>query len=414
MHDATYDVVVVGARVAGASTALLLARAGLRVALLERAAYGSDTAVHARADARRRPAAVPVGPARPARRGRHAAGAAARCSTTDGEPRHRVSIRRSAGVDALYAPRRTVLDRAARGRRRRGRCRASSRRRPVTDLRARRRPRRAASRPRRAQGRTATLRARLTIGADGIGSVVAAGAPAPTSCAGAAASARPVPLPRRPPGGGLRVGVRRRAPLPGVIPTNDGRDLRLRRHHGRPDAGSCAVSAPTRPSPRCSIGPLPRSPTGSRAARPRAAAARLGRRARGSSAARAGRAGRWSGTPATSRTRSPPTASPTRCGTPSCSPTRVVGALAGAVPEAVALAALPGDPRPALAPAVRRHRGGRRLRLGQRTSSQALLRAGQLGDERRGRAPARRPLPERRSGSGSGRTRPDGHRRSPD
>ena len=43
MHDASYDVVVVGARVAGASTAMLLARAGLRVALVERAAYGSDT-----------------------------------------------------------------------------------------------------------------------------------------------------------------------------------------------------------------------------------------------------------------------------------------------------------------------------------------------------------------------------------
>ena len=39
----TYDVVVVGGRVAGASTALLLARAGARVALLDRRPYGSDT-----------------------------------------------------------------------------------------------------------------------------------------------------------------------------------------------------------------------------------------------------------------------------------------------------------------------------------------------------------------------------------
>ena len=38
-----YDVVVVGGRVAGASTAMLLARAGARVALVDRAAYGSDT-----------------------------------------------------------------------------------------------------------------------------------------------------------------------------------------------------------------------------------------------------------------------------------------------------------------------------------------------------------------------------------
>ena len=38
-----YDVVVVGGRVAGASTAMLLARAGARVALLDRSSYGSDT-----------------------------------------------------------------------------------------------------------------------------------------------------------------------------------------------------------------------------------------------------------------------------------------------------------------------------------------------------------------------------------
>src|SRR6188472_4484449 len=38
-----YDVVVVGARAAGAATALLLARAGLRVLLVDRGQYGSDT-----------------------------------------------------------------------------------------------------------------------------------------------------------------------------------------------------------------------------------------------------------------------------------------------------------------------------------------------------------------------------------
>ena len=37
------DAVVVGGRVAGAATALLLARAGLRVAVVERARPGSDT-----------------------------------------------------------------------------------------------------------------------------------------------------------------------------------------------------------------------------------------------------------------------------------------------------------------------------------------------------------------------------------
>ena len=38
-----YDVVIVGGRVAGASTAMLLARAGARVAVVERSRLGSDT-----------------------------------------------------------------------------------------------------------------------------------------------------------------------------------------------------------------------------------------------------------------------------------------------------------------------------------------------------------------------------------
>lgn len=38
-----YDVVIVGARAAGASTAMLLARAGARVLVVDRAGYGSDT-----------------------------------------------------------------------------------------------------------------------------------------------------------------------------------------------------------------------------------------------------------------------------------------------------------------------------------------------------------------------------------
>ena len=38
-----WDVIIVGGRVAGASTALLLARAGVRVLVVERARRGSDT-----------------------------------------------------------------------------------------------------------------------------------------------------------------------------------------------------------------------------------------------------------------------------------------------------------------------------------------------------------------------------------
>jgi flavin-dependent dehydrogenase len=41
--DRTYDIIIVGARVAGASTAMLLARAGHRVVVLDRARRGSDT-----------------------------------------------------------------------------------------------------------------------------------------------------------------------------------------------------------------------------------------------------------------------------------------------------------------------------------------------------------------------------------
>jgi flavin-dependent dehydrogenase len=38
-----YDVVVVGARCAGAATAMLLARRGLSVLVVDRSRYGSDT-----------------------------------------------------------------------------------------------------------------------------------------------------------------------------------------------------------------------------------------------------------------------------------------------------------------------------------------------------------------------------------
>src|SRR5512135_1349512 len=41
--ESRYDAIVVGARVAGAGTAMLLARAGLRVLAVEKGAYGSDT-----------------------------------------------------------------------------------------------------------------------------------------------------------------------------------------------------------------------------------------------------------------------------------------------------------------------------------------------------------------------------------
>jgi flavin-dependent dehydrogenase len=104
----TYDAVVVGARVAGASTALLLARAGLRVLLVDRTAYGSDTlSTHAmmrggvlqlfRWGLLDQVIAAGTPPVRQA------------TFRYDGQVVP-VAIKPSHGVEALYAPRRTVLD----------------------------------------------------------------------------------------------------------------------------------------------------------------------------------------------------------------------------------------------------------------------------------------------------------------
>src|SRR3954451_5869709 len=105
-----YDVAVVGGRAAGAATALLLARAGLRVAVLERTRYGSDTvSTHA---------LMRAGVLQLARWGVLpeivAAGTAPVRHTLFHHPARdvvNVTIRPSHGVDALYAPRRYLLDR---------------------------------------------------------------------------------------------------------------------------------------------------------------------------------------------------------------------------------------------------------------------------------------------------------------
>jgi flavin-dependent dehydrogenase len=105
-----YDVVIVGARVAGASTALLLARAGARVALLDRAGYGTDTvSTHG---------LMRAGVMQLSRWGLLepvvAAGTPAIRRTLfhyGCEETIQVSIKPSAGVEALYAPRRSLLDR---------------------------------------------------------------------------------------------------------------------------------------------------------------------------------------------------------------------------------------------------------------------------------------------------------------
>ena len=106
MH--AYDVVIVGARVAGAATAHLLARFGLQVLLVDRGRYGSDTlSTHA---------LMRGGVLQLSRWGLLdkiiSAGTPAVRRTTFryADAVVPVTVKSSYGVDALYAPRRTVLD----------------------------------------------------------------------------------------------------------------------------------------------------------------------------------------------------------------------------------------------------------------------------------------------------------------
>jgi 2-polyprenyl-6-methoxyphenol hydroxylase-like FAD-dependent oxidoreductase len=184
--SASWDAVVVGARVAGASTALLLARAGLRVLVVDRARRGSDTlSTHAlmrggvlqlrRWGLLDQVAATGAPPVR-------------RVTFHYGAEPMPVSLKPYAGVDALYAPRRTVLDALlvdaaedAGARLRFGLA--------VTDL-----ARDGAGRVigvvlRDRCGATWTEHAPLVIGADGRDSLVAASVAAPIIVAGAHAAA---------------------------------------------------------------------------------------------------------------------------------------------------------------------------------------------------------------------------------
>jgi menaquinone-9 beta-reductase len=105
---ARYDAVVVGARVAGAATARLLARAGLRVLVVDRGRRGSDTLSTL--------ALMRAGVMQLHRWGvleRLVAGGTPPIRRTTfhyGSEPVRVDIKDRDGVDALFAPRRTLLD----------------------------------------------------------------------------------------------------------------------------------------------------------------------------------------------------------------------------------------------------------------------------------------------------------------
>lgn len=104
----SYDAIVVGARCAGAATAMLLAKRGLRVLAVDRAPYASDT-LSTHALMRGAVLQLHRWGLLPAIR---SAGTPAIRSTTFhyGDATVEVPIKPRDGVDALYAPRRTLLD----------------------------------------------------------------------------------------------------------------------------------------------------------------------------------------------------------------------------------------------------------------------------------------------------------------
>ncbi|HKE97399.1 MAG TPA: FAD-dependent monooxygenase [Actinomycetes bacterium] len=181
-----HDVIVVGARPAGAATALLLARSGLRVLVVDRARHGSDTvSTHALMrggvlqltrwgllDGLGRAGTPPV----------------TRVVFHYPDDSVRVSIRPAAGVRALYAPRRTLLDAMLAD----AAAEAGAEVRfqvAVTGLLTGRDGRVTGIAGRDRTGRRVTAHAPLVVGADGIRSTVARAVGAPVVRAGGGASA---------------------------------------------------------------------------------------------------------------------------------------------------------------------------------------------------------------------------------
>ncbi|WP_329484717.1 NAD(P)/FAD-dependent oxidoreductase [Kribbella sp. NBC_01484] len=209
-----YDVLVVGGRVAGASTAMLLARAGARVAVVERSAYGTDTvSTHGLTRA---------GVMQLARWGLldevAAAGTPPIRQTTfhyTDRASEQLALRSSGGVDALYAPRRYVLDRILAD------AAADAGvemwfRTPVTAV-----LRDESGRVTGVRAQDRELRAGITVGADGIRSTVASAVGAPVVRRGQSLSAilYRYYADARPTGYEWAYGVGGGA---GLIPTNDG------------------------------------------------------------------------------------------------------------------------------------------------------------------------------------------------
>jgi 2-polyprenyl-6-methoxyphenol hydroxylase-like FAD-dependent oxidoreductase len=215
----TYDAVIVGARVAGAATALLLARFGLRVLLVDRGGYGSDTlSTHA---------LMRGGVLQLSRWGLLDEVIAAGTP-----PVHRttfryadavvpITVKSSYGVHALYAPRRTVLDpivvdaAAAAG----ADVRFGI---AVTDVERDRHGTVTGIVGRTRDGRAFGARARIVVGADGIRSTVAERVHAHVERLGASVAALTYGYWTGLEADGYEWNFRPDA-ASGVVPTNDGR-----------------------------------------------------------------------------------------------------------------------------------------------------------------------------------------------
>lgn len=176
-----YDVVIVGARCAGAATAMLLARAGLRVLALDRQSYGSDTlSTHALM----RPAVMQLS-RWGLMEGLLRSGTPVISTTTFhyGESVVTVPIRAEPGVPGLIAPRRTILDRTLVDAARAAGATVMHDA-PVQDLIVGDHDRIGGVVLRDIGGRVRQVAADLVIGADGLGSFVARKVRAPTLIAG--------------------------------------------------------------------------------------------------------------------------------------------------------------------------------------------------------------------------------------
>ena len=315
----SYDAIVVGARCAGAATALLLARRGLRVLVVDQQREGRDTlSTHAVLRAgvvqlsRWGLLDALVAQGTPALRG-----STFHYNFPDDEASETVDVRPAGGIDALYAPRRTVLDPllvdAAR--------RAGAEVRFETKVERLLVDRAGRVTGVEARGRHGPMRAQapITIGADGVRSTVARAVDARVTHRGRAAGALAYRLRGRAPGRAFNwyyaPGI-----TAGVIPTNVGVACVWA---GVPSARFGELARPSLARGLDAV--LARVPRSwpSTSARPNPTARCAASLAwRHSSGSRWDPAGRWSATRGTSRTRSPPTASPMPCVTPSCSPTR--------------------------------------------------------------------------------------------